>query len=211
MKSFRRTLLDRYLSAHSDLMQGDVVDIGGKNENKRGDFRPLLSKVKSWRYVNIDEKTNPDYCCSADHIPVPDHAFDTAMFSEVLEHLERPEDVLKEIFRILKQGGVMICSMPFLFPIHGDPHDFQRWTETKIKKVLQEVGFLSISITPMGSTGSVIHDILFVSFNKIQGRFLRRCSHFCLRLLRWCFYLLDTALISSENVVTTGYFISARK
>lgn len=38
--------------------------------------------------------------------------FDYAVLGEVLEHLERPEDAIKEALRILKPGGVLAISVP---------------------------------------------------------------------------------------------------
>jgi len=211
MKTQRRILLDLYLAKSTPLMTGDVIDIGGKKENKRGDFRPPLSQVKSWRYANIDKSTDPDYCCSAESIPVSDNYFDTAFLCEVLEHLEKPEEVLREAFRILNRGGNVIISAPFLFPVHADPYDFQRWTETKIRLALESIGFSDIKITPMGGTGAVIHDILFTSFNKIQNKHGKSLSFLGLRLTEPIFSILDKAFKTTEKAITTGYFVTAVK
>lgn len=109
-------------------------------DNKRGQFRPPLDKVTTWEYLNIDGSTKPDYHCSADHIPVEDNSFDTLLLTEVLEHLEEPMDVLKECFRVLKKGGKLIATMPFLYPVHADPYDFQRWTGVRLTKNLKKSG-----------------------------------------------------------------------
>lgn len=192
-------------------MRGDVIDIGGKKDNKRGEFRPPLNQVSSWRYVNIDKSTNPDYCCSADNISVEDEAFDTALLNEVLEHLEKPEAVFNEIFRVLRKNGVLICSAPFLFPVHADPYDFQRWTEAKIRSILSSVGFSDIGVYSMGGTGSVIHDLLLISIYRIQDRYVRKGSLFLLFSIVPLFTLLDKIFRSAEGYITTGYFIVAKK
>ncbi|MCK5039974.1 MAG: hypothetical protein KAR87_03335 [Candidatus Aenigmarchaeota archaeon] len=36
----------------------------------------------------------------------------------------------------------MILSVLFLFPIHADPYDFQRWTKSKWEKELKKAGLL---------------------------------------------------------------------
>jgi SAM-dependent methyltransferase len=192
-------------------MKGDVIDIGGKKENKRGAFRPPLSQVTSWQYVNLDKSTNPDFCCSADRIPVNDASFDTALLCEVLEHLKEPEKVLGEIFRILKSGGALIISTPFLFPVHANPYDFQRWTDTKIRLVLESFGFSDIRVNPMGGVGAVTHDLLFTSFKKANNKYCRLFGRIGLRLIKPIFNVLEKMLRSTEKVITTGYFVTAKK
>lgn len=46
------------------------------------------------------------------HTEFDDELFDYAVLGEVLEHLERPEDAIKEAMRILKPGGVLAISVP---------------------------------------------------------------------------------------------------
>jgi SAM-dependent methyltransferase len=86
-------------------MKGRVLDVGGIKESRRGNFRPPLDQVDGWEYLNLDETTNPDYCCSADNIPLESNSIDTVLLCEVLEHVENPDKVISEIARILKPGG----------------------------------------------------------------------------------------------------------
>jgi len=204
--TFRRYYLDRMLEASP--FYGRVLDVGGKKEKRRGDFNPPLHAVDSWEYLNIDAVTKPDYCCSAEKIPVPDEHFNIVLMAEVIEHLKYPRNVLRECCRILKKDGNLIATMPFLFPIHADPHDFQRWTDTKIKLVFESVGFSDIKVTPMGGTGSVIHDLLYVSFSKV-----RRCPLWLktLKISKPLFLLMDRVLHKSQRFITTGYFVVAKK
>ena len=207
--SLRRNLLDECLSQIS--FHGKVIDIGGKKEKKRGHFRPPTEEVTCWHYANLDKSTNPDFLCDVESIPVPDSMYAFGLLCEIVEHLKEPEKVLIESYRILGKGGTIIISAPFLFPIHADPYDFQRWTEAKIMTVLESIGFVDISIKSMGGVGSVIHDLLFVSFNKIRGRIVKRIAHLALWSSRWGFRLIDYALTPSQNYITTGYFVTARK
>ena len=48
----------------------------------------------------------------ADRLPFQDSLFDIVICSEVLEHLDHPEACLKEIRRILKNGGTALISTP---------------------------------------------------------------------------------------------------
>ena len=115
--TFRRHYLDEFMKSLD--FSGDVLDVGGKKENKRGDFVPPVEKTKSWQYLNLDADTSPDFLCSADNIPTADESFDFVVMTEVLEHLENPESTLKEICRVLKTGGVLVATIPFLYQIHA--------------------------------------------------------------------------------------------
>lgn len=199
--SARRWHLDRFLTQIN--FSGDVLDVGGKKDNKRGAFRPPFDK--GWKYLNLSAETNPDFLCDAESIPVEDKSFDYVSFCEVLEHLERPCLVLKEIHRVLRDGGELVGSMPLHYPIHGDPHDFQRWTNTKIEAELKGVGFSKVQIIPMGGLWSVFHDL--IRMNGKNG-FLTKVF---LRVLRVFVFTFSSELNANESSVTTGWFFLAKK
>lgn len=204
--TFRRYYLDQMLSQSE--FSGRVLDAGGKKDNKRGAFRPPLDKVESWQYLNIDEKSKPDFCCSADNIPVEAGSFDTVLLNEVLEHLENPEEVLKEICRIIKKNGVLICSIPFLFPVHADPYDFQRWTPGKIKIEIERAGFKVERIESMGGLIAVIMDLIYCY--SIEPTFTNRVLRRLLRLLTPLCLHLDSRTKLKEKI-TTGFYVVANK
>jgi len=48
----------------------------------------------------------------ATKIPLPDDAFDVVTCQTLLMHLERPFDALREMLRILRPGGLLVCAEP---------------------------------------------------------------------------------------------------
>lgn len=215
MSTCRRKLLDKALEGAVGLMLGRVLDIGGKKHGKRGCFRPPLERVTSWEYVNSDPNTQPDYCCDAAKIPLEDDSIDTVVMTEVLEYLERPEEVLSEVRRLLKVDGICILSIPFLHPVHGDEEfDRQRWTALKLEQACREAGFAETNIQPMGSIWSVVHDILHVWLgysrtrpDRIHLRALRKILHTTTPFFLW----LDSKAASLNKYVNTGYFAVMKK
>lgn len=56
------------------------------------------------------------------HLPYPSNTFDAVILSEILEHIERDVDGLKEIYRVLKPGGVVAITVPNAdYPFLWDP------------------------------------------------------------------------------------------
>ncbi|MGQ9889559.1 MAG: class I SAM-dependent methyltransferase [Aggregatilineales bacterium] len=55
-------------------------------------------------------------------LPYPDNTFDAVILSEVLEHIERDVDGLREALRVLKPGGVAAITVPHAnYPFWWDP------------------------------------------------------------------------------------------
>lgn len=55
-------------------------------------------------------------------LPYPDNAFDGVILSEILEHIDHDVDGLKEVYRVLKPGGVVAITVPNAnYPFWWDP------------------------------------------------------------------------------------------
>lgn len=48
----------------------------------------------------------------ADRVPHPDSFFDAVLLLDVLEHVPRQDDVVREIARVLRPGGTLVLSVP---------------------------------------------------------------------------------------------------
>ncbi len=213
MITLRRYYLDKALSEHR--FSGKVLDVGGKKNNKRGVFRHDSTCIDSWEYLNTDASTNPDYCCSAESIPVGPNVYTQVLLAEVIEHLRDPETVLKEVYRVLEKGGVLIMTMPFLYAIHADPYDYQRWTPEKIKIEMNLAGFDRVDIRPMGSIFSVIYDLFHVSLNSASRNKSSITNKVLMRYVMPLAYRackkLDIHYLYKSRYITTGYFVVCEK
>ncbi|HEX2907144.1 MAG TPA: methyltransferase domain-containing protein [Phototrophicaceae bacterium] len=55
-------------------------------------------------------------------LPYPDKHFDGVILSEILEHVDRDVDGLREVYRVLKPGGVVAITVPNAnYPFLWDP------------------------------------------------------------------------------------------
>jgi len=81
-------------------------------------------------------------------LPFADASFDTVLLLEVLEHVADARAVLAEIARVLKTGGVLLLSVPFLYPLHDAPHDYRRFTAPGLEAATREAGLAPAPVQP---------------------------------------------------------------
>jgi len=102
-------------------------------------------------------RARPDVFADASLLPLMDSSVDTVVILEVLEHLRYPTDALRETARVLRSHGRILLTMPFLYPIHDAPHDYQRLTKHGLIRDIEAVGLhvdsLSPTLTSMESAG----------------------------------------------------------
>jgi SAM-dependent methyltransferase len=99
----------------------------------------------SWDYSRLD------VVADLAALPFRKDAFDAILCAHALEHMKEPAAVLAEMATILKRGGKLYISVPFLGdPIHQEPYDFFRYTLYGLRYLVQKAGLTEVSVTPMG-------------------------------------------------------------
>jgi ubiquinone/menaquinone biosynthesis C-methylase UbiE len=117
-----------------------VLDAGAGS----GPYRELFAHA---RYESADFRqprkayAPTTYVCDLAAIPVENARFDFIMLNQVLEHLPEPKAVLRELNRVLKKGGRMICSAPLFYEEHQTPYDFYRYTQFAHRHLFNDTGF----------------------------------------------------------------------
>ena len=211
MHSLRRDCLDKLLEDNKEYFRGKILDLGGKKEGKRGNFD--ISKYSSEvTYLNTDNSTCPDINSSAENIPIEDNTFDCVVATELLEYISDPKVVMEEVYRVMKVDGHAFISVPLLHPIHGDyNHDKLRFTESYLQALSNEIGFKEYKIQSMGSVGSVLFDILKISFGYAGNSSLRGVFSYILFIFKPFFRLLDKMTENQKRFINTGYFLVLKK
>lgn len=142
---------------HQKLYNGIVLDIGGRD---RGNFKKPKQSVEKWIFADIVEDFNPDIVLDVTNMSqIENSSIDVISALELFEHVNYPEKGVQECYRVLKSEGIFIASTPFMYGIHADPYDFQRWTKMKWELVLKDSGFSEINVTPMGTGISTTLDL----------------------------------------------------
>lgn len=131
------------LAEVAGLLRGVVLDVGCAHQ----ELRPFLGTQVT--YIGLDYPpvsserygTTADVYGDAGALPFASGVVDCVALLDVLEHLPEPERALREIARVLKRGGRLVLQVPFLYPLHDEPHDFQRWTIHGLHRILVSSGF----------------------------------------------------------------------
>lgn len=71
-------------------------------------------------------------------LPFIDGAFDAVVSIAVLEHVKDPFRCAREIARVLKPGGELVCCVPFLQPLHGYPHHYYNMTHQGLANLFED-------------------------------------------------------------------------
>lgn len=77
---------------------------------------------------------------------IPDAHYDCVVCLEVLEHTLEPFAAVREMRRILKDGGYLLVSAPLNWRIHGPIPDCWRFTEHGFKVLLRDFDIVKIDI-----------------------------------------------------------------
>lgn len=212
--TYRRKILDNLLEKHKYLYKGTILDIGGRD---RGRFIKPKQQVDKWIFADINNKYNPEIILDVSNMmQIGSNSIDVVNAIELFEHVKEIEKGLEECYRVLKEGGVLIISSPFLYHIHGDPYDYQRWTHHKWRIELNKVGFNVEKLIIMGKYFTSLAEM--VRFGLKAKRSKSRYYNLVIRLL----YPILEKLVFKDNgsFVRTdpvlnnwhsGYFIVARK
>lgn len=117
-----------------------VLDAGAGTQPYRDLFAHAVYESADFEAVDKDYAKST-YVCDLKAVPVEDGRFDAVVLNQVLEHLPDPGAVLRELFRVLKPGGRMICTCPLFYEEHEQPYDFYRYTQFGLRHLFGEAGF----------------------------------------------------------------------
>jgi SAM-dependent methyltransferase len=144
--SYRRKRVDADLAAATAHFTGRVLDVGGARQ--RGAFRrPAGAR---WVVADIERGFRPDVGADVQALPFRDAVFDAIKATELLEHVPDVARALGECRRVLRPGGHLVITAPFLERLHGDPGDYSRYTRSMWERLLAAADLKPVTIDEQG-------------------------------------------------------------
>ena len=125
--------------------EANVVDLGSFDVN--GTYKPLMNPL--WKYIGVDitEGRNVDVVMpNHNTIPITKDSVDILISGQCLEHVQRPWLLFQEIYRIVKNSGVILIVCPAKYHLHNDPKDYWRIYPDGLQTLIEDVGFKTINV-----------------------------------------------------------------
>lgn len=123
---------------------GSALEISGST----AEWLKYFSKHTIAKYPEID----------AHSLPYADNSFDAVFCNQVLEHVRKPWVCVKEFHRVLKDGGMVIISSPFIYQEHNWPEDNWRFTVDGLKILCED--FSKIALTHKGGNSKMLQHMI---------------------------------------------------
>lgn len=205
------TLPNPYAQLAADAV---IYDIGSKDSRGKYKFGspPEFAKVIC---VDIEDGPGVDLVADAqDMHMVVSESVDFVCLVSVLPHVQNPPKVIEEVFRILKPGGMLYISTPFVYPYHTDPYDFYRFSPGGLKMLCRNFESLHTGFN-RGPASTMTH--LLVHFLAIFFCFNSSAIHTLnIYIFKWLLFWLKYADIiigryKMAHIIHSGAYILAQK
>jgi len=137
----------------------------------------------SFDYVPVDFQKFNENTVIVDlttKFPFTDSVADIVTLSNTVEHIPNSEHFFMECSRILKKGGMIIGTVPFLMGVHQAPYDFNRYTPFQLKRLLEIAGFKDVEVQSLGHQIDVYNTIELKVFDELR----KQKGGFVLELIR---------------------------
>lgn len=165
----------------SEEINGRILDVGCGT-------KPYLSFFNYTEYIGLEfdtgidsEKKEADYYYDGKTFPFESESFDSIICNQVLEHVFEPKEFLSEFYRVLKPGGKLLLTVPFIWDEHEQPYDFARYSSFGLIYLFEQSGFKVLRQNKSVSNIAVIFQLLSGYFYKISHR---------KKVFKWLFTLI---------------------
>lgn len=157
-------------------------------------------------YINLDLFAMPgvDVAADAEQLPFRDCVFQRVECDAVLEHVKNPDQVVRELSRVLAPGGYMHVVTPFCHPFHAYPSDFRRFTIDGLRQLAGNDLDVVAQGWRTGPTATLLVFILEYVKLLLPWKLWRALAHGVLGWALFPFRYLDLWLLRSQRAGIIG-------
>jgi SAM-dependent methyltransferase len=199
-------LLDFYINKFA---KGFVLEVGSGGSYLKDRY---YGSIENWITSDYDIRAKVDIRCDGQSLPFTNNLFDTIICIDVIEHVPNPQQMIAELVRVLKPGGVLILSTPFFFYLHESPNDYTRFSKFGLINLIQNNKMSVIDLKPTGGIVATIGILVTASIVHVFYRFKFLCN-FLLFINKYLQKLLEPIdlFINKNEKFSQGNFIISKK
>jgi hypothetical protein len=207
-KNLYYLIIKSFNKIKKDKKNYNVLNIGAGGEIKniiRKNFKKVFE-------IDIDSKRKPDQIidlCNDRFSKIIRYRPNLVCIFEVLEHTTNPLKAVNNIYKIINKGDFVLASVPFIFHIHDEPHDYFRFTKFGLKLLFKD--FANVKIYERNGWLEAIF-VIFIRLEKeknILSRLLGKTFTIIAFLMLPLILLIQ--FIFPSKKITTGYYVEAQK
>jgi SAM-dependent methyltransferase len=154
-----RSALHRAMHDFAERLDGRLLDVGCG-------LKPYRSLFNVTEYVGLDidsegarKRGIADVFYDGATFPFEANSYDAVLCNQVLEHVFNPDEFLAEIRRVLRPGGKLLLTVPFVWDEHEHPWDYARYSSFGLKALLEKQGFRVVSHQKLRADVSVLFQL----------------------------------------------------
>lgn len=161
--------------------------------------------------LDIEPFANVDIVADARSMPFPEKSFDLVILEYVIEHVEDSQKMFSEIYRVVKDAGLVYSTVPFMQSYHGNPKDYYRFTIEGFVKLWDSAGFDVVECLPSGGPTSalvcMLKEYLAVLFSFNSRTLYSILSQFFI-IIFFPLKFMDFILVNNRNAHNIAYSFS---
>ena len=164
---FARSGLRDAMCEFAPMLSGRLLDVGCGSKPYQS-----LFAVDAYIGLDIDSETTrkrgaADFLYDGGKFPFEGAVFGSILCNQVLEHVFNPDEFLGEVNRVLKPGGKLLLTVPFVWDEHEQPYDYARYSSFGLRSLLEKQGFRIIQHKKLGADASILFQLANAYLYKI--------------------------------------------
>lgn len=153
-----------YLRHWAPKVAGPVLEVGSRDYGSTSSFREFYAGSE---YVGLDMSEGKGVDVVADLArtiePLREDYFGLAICCSVLEHVDKPWVFAANLTRVIRPGGLLYMSVPWVWRYHAYPDDYFRFSHRGVMKLFDEFDWARLFY-------STTVDNEFIEINEMTSR-----------------------------------------
>lgn len=124
----------------------DILEIGSGDEEKKQSVISIFKEANTFLQTDVKKEYNHIFLDITRPLEFK-NKFDLVICTSVLEHIFEMNLAVENLKKLVKKGGHLFISVPFVYPLHDEPADYWRFTEHSLRILFKEFKIIEFKKT----------------------------------------------------------------